>query len=306
MTDARTEHPFCDWAPTEQGYECTGCDETRPACNTCTRVLHTHNLACDRCITHARRTIEDTQEAATTPYAYQLGIKAIRYDKDRTTGGGEDILGSSPAKDDTELAAHIATKTNTAVLSFLRDPPNVLEPLMDWADAWADARGEEVATNTFDYLNSRIIWAVNNPDKSAWHDYRTEAGTIRNRLRSLVGLNHRADPVPCVHCGGKIIQKNGTHGLDQHLECTGCGLIWGNREQLNWVNMTYYRDLPNTHPDTLVTTEDARRILPDLKRNTLNQWISRGVIVSARRDTRGQDTYRLGDIHQRHTRTETA
>lgn len=306
MNDARIEHPIHDWAPTDTGYECTGCDETRPACNTCTRVLHTHNLACDACIKHARRTIEDTREAANTPYAYQLGIKAIRYDKDRTTGGGEDILGTNPAQDDPELAAHIAAKTNTNVLAILRDPPNVLEPLLDWADTWADARGETVTTNVFDYLNSRIIWAVNNPNQSAWHDYRTEAGTIRNRLRSLVGLNHRADPVPCVHCGGKIIQQNGKHGLEEHLECTGCGLIWGNREQLNWVNMTYYRDLPNTHPDALVTAEDARRILPDLKRNTLNQWISRGLIVSAGRDTRGQDTYRLGDIHQRHARTEPA
>jgi len=299
-----TENHTHDWAPTDTGYDCTGCDETRPACNTCTRVLHTHNLACERCITHARRTLEDIREAAATPYAYQLGIKAIRYDKDRTTGGGEDILGTNPAKDDIELAQHIAAKTNTSVLSILRDPPNVIEPLLDWADNWAERRDETRPDNVFDYLSSRIIWAVNNPDKSAWYDYRTEASTIRARIRNLVGLSHRAESVPCVHCGGKIIQKNGTHGLEDHLECTGCGLIWGNREQLNWVNMTYYRDLPNTHPDALVTTEDARRILPDLKRNTLNQWISRGIIPNQGSNRRGQTLYRIGDIHDRHTGME--
>lgn len=298
------------WTPTPDTtlYACTDCPTTTHACHTCNQPATDANLACRHCLTRARHILDDIREAANTPYAYTLGLKANRYDRDILTGTKtETIGGTTPEPDDQEALTALALQHNLDLLTILRDPPNVLEPLLDWAASWADARHEPTDnTNVFDYLTSRLIWAANTPDTSDWHQYLEEATTIRTRLRQLVGLANTSEPVPCVHCGGTIIQRNGPHGLEDHRHCTGCGLTWDNREHLSWVNLTTYREIPHTHPDTLITTAQARSMFPNLKRNTLNVWIKRNQIRPAltpdgepATDIRGDQLYRAGDIADR-------
>ncbi|HLS02181.1 MAG TPA: hypothetical protein VK054_09415 [Beutenbergiaceae bacterium] len=291
---------------------CSQCPETVAACHTCGGPCDTANLACTKCLNQAKRTLHDIQEAAQTPYAYQLGLQAVRYDRDYLTGSiNETGTGNMPAPDDIDLARTVAKSTGRTILEILRDPPNVLEPIITWTEAWREHHNENAPTNPYEYLTKKHVWAANNPNQSGWHDYLTEIKTIRTRLRALVGLADRMEPIPCVHCGGKILQRNGTHGLEDIRTCTGCNLTYENEDHLTFVNFTYYRAIPETHPDTPVTTDDARRIIPDLKRNTLNQWIKRKHITplqddegNPRTNVRGELLYRIGSIYERHTRKD--
>lgn len=309
MTEICSTHTWEQAANGAPIYGCTQCPEITHACHTCNTPMTTANLACHGCLDHAHRTLDSIREAADTPYAFQLGIQATRYDRDITSGTPtHDPRGSTPDRDDITELGPLAEATNVNVLTILRDPPNVLEPILDWAHMWATHRGETLTdTNVFDYLTSRLTWAANNPDTSDWHQYRTEARTIRTRLRRLVGLSDKTVSTPCTHCGGQIIQRNGDHGLEDHLTCTGCGTTWGDRELLNLTNLNHYRDIPHHRPDTLVTPDDARRMIPTLKRNTLNVWIKRRLIEPAltpdgtlHTNQLGQPLYRIGDIANRH------
>lgn len=304
--------PVCarhTWVPSTDGalYVCADCPEETGACHTCGAAMTTSNLVCARCLEHARRTLADIQEAANTPYSYgTLGLKAVRYDGERTSGTkADDPRGATPARGlDADLIA-LATGGGVDVIAILRDPPNVLEPLLDWSDRWAEARGENAhGMNVFAYLDTRLLWAANNPDTSAWHDYLDEARVVRTRLRRLVGLAPVHTPAPCVHCGGNIIQEQSERGLEERLRCTGCHMTWRDREHLAAIEARAVKLAPSQSPDTLVTVEQARAAMPHVKRNTLNQALKRDRAkpepeqrAPERGRTRRDDPiYRLGDL----------
>lgn len=298
------------WTPTSDAtmYACTECTETTHACHTCARPCPDANLACPSCLTRARRTLDDTREAATTPYTYGiLGLKAIRYDTERTTGAAtvEDPRGSTPARVPDGELFELTGRVGIDLIAILRDPPNVLEPLLDWADRWAETRNENAhGSNVFDYLASRLLWAANNPEVSLWHEYLAETHAVRARLRRLVGLAPTHHPTPCVHCGGAIIQEQTDRGLEDRLRCTGCGMDWRDREHLARVERTHAVLAPAEKPDTLVTLEEARAALPTVRRGTINVAIHRDRklpdeqrrIPERGKNRRGQPLYRLGDL----------
>lgn len=305
--------PVCarhTWVPSTDGtlYVCADCPEETGACHTCGAALVLANLVCARCLDRARETLADIQVAANTPYTYgTLGIKAVRYDGERTSGSrGEDPRGSTPATGLDQLLAEMAPGGGVDIITILRDPPNVLEPLLDWADRWAEARGETAhGMNVFAYLDTRLLWAANTPDTSAWHDFLNEARVVRSRLRRLVGLAPDHAAAPCVHCGGEIVQEQTElHGLEERLKCTGCHMTWRDREHLAAIGARAARLAAHLQPDTLVTVEQARAALPHVKRNTLNQALKRDRAKpepeqrapERGRTRRDEPTYRLGDL----------
>ena len=285
MTDT---HPTHEWQPTNNGYECTGCDETRPACNTCTRVLHSANKACEACLDNARTVLEQTANAlGHWQYARRSLIPAIRYDRDRSD------TGTNP-EDQPPSIQH---------------PRDVVDCLWSWADNWAEKLTEttntttEVAGPVTEWLAAHLTWAANNPEQSGWDDYHGEARSMRHHARRLAGLLPKRHYGPCVHCGGRIVQdwaderwQPNTDGLSDTVRCTGCGLTWKNHKAWMFTNRHTLRFLPEAFPDQLVTIEDAWMIYPEVPKGTWRRWVSEGDLPRKGQDERGRALYRVGDM----------
>jgi len=292
VTDTRCHHEWI--AITAAEYACTQCGDTAMPCTQCGDPLETANTVCDRCVTRARRIVADVAEWITTfEFGVQLiNLRAIRYDRDKVTGSddaarlpfGLDQIIEDP--EDTRIAA-------------VKHPDDAVAYLRDWAETWATARDETTGDDPLGYLLDRTLWAMQNPADSAWADYRGEALQVRATVRRLLGIAPEREPVPCVHCGGRIIRDWTTDGLDDVRKCTRCRMEWPSEARLHHTNMLVHQQLPDTHPDALVTTEQARRIYPRLNAATLRSWIHRGHLPPAGTDVRGADLYRLGDITHR-------
>src|SRR5699024_9630044 len=78
-----------------------------------------------------------------------------------------------------------------------------------------EQRGETIAM-----LKRLTTWAINNPAKSGWHDYLTEARTVRHRLYTIVGLNPEKETIPCPYCGSTLIRRWTHTGLAPDFRCT--------------------------------------------------------------------------------------
>ncbi|MGW8565672.1 hypothetical protein [Isoptericola sp. NPDC055881] len=292
MTDPRCHH---EWTPTDTGlFACTQCDETTSPCTQCGEPLNTANTVCDRCVTRAKRIVSDVAEWMTTfEFGVQLvNLRAIRYDRDKITTSddaarlpfGLDQIVEDP--EDTRIAA-------------VKHPDDAVKILHGWADTWATTRDETTGGDPLGYLLDRTLWAMQNQADSAWADYHAEALQVRATVRRLLGIAPEKEPVPCVHCGGRIIRDWTTDGLDDVRRCTRCRMEWPNEARLHHTNMLVHAQLPATHPDALVTTEQARRVHTGLNAATLRSWIHRGLVTPAGTDVRGAPLYRLGDITTR-------
>ncbi|MFE5309720.1 hypothetical protein [Isoptericola sp. NPDC056605] len=292
MTDTRCHH---EWTPTDDGtFACTQCSATTHPCAQCHEPLETANAVCDRCVTRAKRIVADVAEWITTfEFGVQLvNLRAIRYDRDKITTSddaarlpfGLDQVITDP--EDTRIAA-------------VKHPDEAVAILRDWATVWANTRTEIVGDDPLGYLLDRTLWAMQNQTDSGWELYHADALQVRATVRRLLGIAPEREPVPCVHCGGRII-RDWTHGgLDDVRKCTRCRMEWPTEARLHHTNMLVHQQLPDTHPDALVTTEQARRIYPTLNAATLRSWIHRGHLTPAGHDVRGADLYRLGDITDR-------
>ncbi|WP_159622686.1 hypothetical protein [Ruania rhizosphaerae] len=313
-----TDHHTHTWTPADDtGFACAHCEATTPVCGTCgDRPLEDAIAICRPCLTAERRILTTTATLVDQLPGNAreiLGIKAIRYDHTPTGGGDGLPFGIGSDDDDpVELAAIAATRGT--VIDLLRQPDNVLDVLHGWADAWTDAQQlPPWSGSVFDWLAGTLTWAAANPDASEWHTYREEARLVRSRIRTLAGLAPEREPAPCVHCGGKVVRDwtdpDGhphDRGLSDVLRCTGCGTTWGDRHRFDYLNLTTLRALPETHPDALVTVEDARLAVPTARRNTINQRLKRdrdrAAAGAPRRipergeDVRGRPVYRLGDL----------
>lgn len=294
MTDQHTH----EWQPADDRFECTQCEATTDPCNTCGRPLNTELTTCDRCLHNARRIITDITEAIDTipfHHAEIMGLRAIRYDRPVITGSadsdrlpfGLDRIIEDPDDPRIEAAKH---------------PNTAIDVLRDWATMWADTRGDQV-DQWDDYLTSHTMWAAQNPDASGWHDYLTEARRVRGTIRRLLGLTAVKEAAPCVHCGGPVTRTWLNDGLDDMRKCEQCGTTWPDETRLAYANRHTVLALRATHPDMLVTIEEAKAILPEARRGTLDTWARRGVEKPERakfpirgKNVRGTPTYRLGDI----------
>lgn len=305
-----THHHTWDVTTTPGIYACTECPDTAVDCTEgCGRILESHLVACDRCIERARTWVQDVINAlATVPFHHAeiMGLRAVRYDLDVVTGGGDrDRLpfGLDAIVEDVEDPR----------ISAARHPETAVDVLRGWARAWADARGDDRPSDELGYLVRLTQWAVQNPDASGWGVYRDEARQVRATVRRLLGLEPVREPAPCVHCAGDVIREWTPDGLDDVRRCTRCAMTWPDEDRLRFTNHLRILAAPVTDPDTLVTLEQARIALPDLKRNTINQVIKRDRdrtdpehpdhdpayeprLPARGVDTRGRILYRLGDF----------
>lgn len=292
-----TEREFGDTVTT---YTCIDCPVATRGCSECDRPLETSLTICQPCLTRAQQLITDVIDALNTvPFhiAEVMGLRAVRYDRDIVTTSndrdrlpfGLDAIIEDPA--DTRIAA-------------AKHPSTATDILYGWAVAWADTRGDQQPSDGMRYLIDHTLWAAQNPDDSGWTTYLDEARQVRATIRRLLGLDPIREPAPCVYCTGPVIREWLPDGLDDTRRCTRCGTTWPDEDRLRYTNRHTVFALPHTHPDALVTADDARRILPDLKRNTLNQALKRDRerdpdqrrIPQHGEDVRGHALYRLGDI----------
>jgi hypothetical protein len=292
-----------DWQPTEPhdtdashpGYECTECPATTTACTECGRPMTTTLLVCDPCLEHAKRPVADVARWM-TEHTYGVNLvtlRAVRYDRDKITSTTDD------ARLPFGLDQIIADPEDTRI-GALKHPDDAVRILHDWASAWADHRDETTSNDPLGYLLDHTLWAIQNKDHSGWDQYAHETRQVRATVRRLLGIAPVPEPVPCVHCGGRIVRDwTDDSGLADLRRCTGCHLEWPDATWLAHTNAQVLHALPTTHPDTLITTEQARRIYPQLHPATLRKWIQREHVVEHARDVRGAILYRLGDIAAR-------
>lgn len=284
-----------EWTLDAGTWTCAQCGDTTPACTECGNALDTSLTVCDPCINRARRIITDIATWMTTySFGVQLiHIRAIRYDRDRVTTSDDAArlpFGLDQITDDPEDTR----------ITAIKHPDDAVKILHDWAEVWAGERGETTGTDPLGYLLDHTLWALQNQRASGWADYHSDARQVRAVIRRLLGIAPEKEPVPCVHCGGRIIRDWTPDGLDDLRRCTRCHMEWANYGRLHHTNMLVHHQLPTTHPDADVTTEQARRIYPHLNAATIRSWIHRGHLTPTGRNVRGEPTYRLGDIAARH------
>lgn len=284
-----------EWQPSEPGpgYECLHCEETTHACIDCGRAMATSLLVCDRCLERAKRVVGDVARWMTehTFGVNMVTLRAVRYDRDRP-GATDD------ARLPFGLDAVVVDPEDTRI-SALKHPDDAVAILRNWSRSWADLRGEVIDDDVLGYLLDHVLWAIQNQSDSDWPQFIDEARQVRAVVRRLLGIAPEQEPVPCVHCGGRIVRDWTDDGLDDVRRCTRCGMEWETHARLLHTNALVLHALPKTDPDALATREQIWRVYPQLHPATLRKWIQRGHIVPRDKDVRGQDVYRLGDIAAR-------
>jgi len=290
-----------EWQPTEPhdlgegypGFECLHCEETTHPCLECGRAMGTSLLVCDRCLERAKRVVGDVAGWMTehTFGVNLVTLRAVRYDRDRP-GASDD------ARLPFGLDAVVVDPEDTRI-SALKHPDDAVAILRDWASSWADRRREVIGGDELGYLLDHTLWAIQNQAESDWTQFHDEARQVRAVVRRLLGIAPEREPVPCVHCGGRIVRDWTDDGLDDVRRCTRCGMEWETHARLLHTNALVLHALPETDPDTLATREQIWRVYPLLQRATLRLWIHRGHIQQRGKDVRGQDVYRLGDVAAR-------
>lgn len=313
-----------DWRPDDPdqptAYTCADCPATAHPCRTCPRPLeHATTRTCDRCISNARncvRDIRDLYHRLPDVVAAIGGLHAIRYDRGGTgkgTGTDTTIIGG----DALVMAAPGAlgpVRIDPALYAIeAKDPAPVLTVLAGWEDAWRAEQHHRAAERTSvaaaaEYLVVHAAWAAQHSD--TWEEFVEETRALRWRLRILTGDDRRPVKagVPCPYCSGTIVQHWTTDGLSDVRRCDTCGLTWASEAHFRMALREAHQALPHTHPDALVTIDDAKRIYKPrgVRPNLLDLWVHRGTITPvlddegrARRDERGALLYRLGDIDAR-------
>lgn len=158
---------------------------------------------------------------------------------------------------------------------------DVMDELGAWRQMWVARSGMGVG-GVIDDLKHLLRWAVHNDHLSGWDEYRRCVRKNKSQMQAIVGLS--PDPVAhrCMYCGARVVQdrcdsRGRVHadGRQDEVRCTGCGVVWDDLAAFQIVVRQEIRDLPTTAPDGLVTLDQARRIWPDVKRNTINQAIKR-------------------------------
>lgn len=290
-----TEHHAHEWEPSDSGFTCAECDETSAACVVTDTRRGEHAtgsslLICDRCIDHERRVLDDIASALGH---YQVqprsDIPAIRYDRDRSDGGGE----YDPAA--------------------INEPGDIVEILWSWAAMWSEGLGIELLPTATESIKGAMLWAAHHEEDSAFSAYRGEMRKLRHHARRLSGLLPKRHYGPCVHCGGRVVQdwaddrwRPLADGLSDVVRCTGCGITWGDRQRWDFTNRHTLRLLPEYFPEHLVTIEEAWLIFPEVPKATWRKWRQRDderhktgewLRMPIRSwDERGRPLYRVGDL----------
>lgn len=303
-------------------YACTDCPATARQCRSCPQVLDTAGRTCEDCVSRARndlRDIHDLYRQLPDVIAAAAGLHAVRYDQrggaktrstDTTIIGGAALVMAAGGATYTHLARGETSDTIATLLEAERhDPPSVLAVLTGWEDAWRTEQHQHAAERTstaaaIKYLILHTTWAAQH--SPTWDTYRADIRNLRGRLWALTGRSNAPEKsgVPCPYCAGTIIQTWSSSGLDDTRRCDTCGITWASEAHFMLAIREAHQALPDTHPDQLVTLDDAKRIYKGRVRpNRFDLWVGRGTLRPAvdetgqpRRDVRGQVLYRLGHI----------
>ena len=298
-----------EWTATPDGWACVECGETSATCRVCSRASGCSLLICDGCASAVGAVLRGIRSALElwqpTPLAT---LQATRYDRDVVHGQGTGT--------DDRLPFGITLDEPHPGIVHAAD---VVGIIWDWVEMWREVSGIPDELPPLESLRSHVMWAVHNPEKSAWDDWLREMRSLRHHARRLAGLLPRREHGPCIHCGGEVVrdwaERDWTpraDGLSDEARCTGCGMTWGNYGAWKFAQKHTIRLLPHAEPDMLVTLEEARAILPDVPAATLRSWMLRDREAGERGeeravpergwDERGVPTYRLGDLHALATR----
>lgn len=332
-----------DWQPTHDGnaYACTRCEATAQPCRTCGKPLeHASSRTCDKCVSDARnlvRDIRDLYRRLPDVIAGIAGLHAIRYDhagsaKPQKGGkgtattiiGGSAFVMAGPGNADKSRLGPGEDPQSEVIRSLMaaeqHDPPSVLGVLTFWEDTWRQEQHQAAATSTSvteatEYLVHTTTWAAQH--SPTWDEYLTDLHGLRGRMRNLTGDSQPPVKagVPCPYCSGQIVQTWTGKGrsLSDIRECDGCHLTWASEAHFRMALREAHQALPDTHPEQLVTIDDAKRVYKPrgVRPNLLDLWVHRGLLLPARttdgrerRDVRGALLYRLGDIADRLTPME--
>jgi len=283
----------------------------------CGRVLETVGRTCEPCVSRARndlRGVRDLYRQLPDVIAAAAGLHAIRYDRTGGTrgddtqivGGDAFVMAAGGTADKTRLGRRETTIDPALLDAERRDPPSILAVLTFWEDAWRQEQHQHAATVTgvdaaTTYLVVHVQWAAQH--SATWGDFLTDLAVLRARLRTLTGAAQgpvRA-AVPCPYDGGTVHRQWTDRGLTDTRRCDRCGITWESEGRFMLAILEAHQALPVTHPDELVTLEDARRVFKPrgVQAATLRQWVHRGVLVVRGQDARGRDLFRLGDIADR-------
>jgi hypothetical protein len=306
-----------DWRPTdEQDYRCALCEETTSPCNTCGLPVGSSLAICSRCLDRAHQLLDDLRAyIREIPDGVRTvaGVRAIRYDLG--SAGGQDDDGRLPHS----LDALYVEDVPVCGPSSIRSSYGAMDLLESWVDDWAEKSGDAVgARDTIGYLRAHTLWAAQNSE--GWLVYLDELRATRAVVRRIAGL--APEPVGvCPSCGGNVVRdwrlplgerwergrlRRGSRleGLDDVARCNRCGRRWTGREHLVLEQTARLLELADTDPDVWVTLEQARRLVPTVRRNTINQVLVRDrrrPVERQRLPVRGHDDagvelYRLGDV----------
>ncbi|WP_159794487.1 hypothetical protein [Puerhibacterium puerhi] len=330
MTPTCDQH---DWRvvvdPAADGHTvwgCATCTLTVPGCLHCGhRLEHTALTVCDRCVTAGRRLVLDVlDDLDRFPYTVLevTGLRSARYDLVRTTSSDDDL------RLPFGLDAHIADPA--AGFTGAKHPETALDVLREWANTWADFRGEPHPHTWETYLADHTLWALQNPNDSDWNQYQHEARQVRTTVRRILGITPVPEGTPCPDCGGTTVRdwqpradhtptheadpathRRGlpTEGLADTVRCTRCHRSWDTTTDLHLTALAAMETLPGHRPWALLTFAELVLALSGrVGRQTIATWIHRGHLrpmqgpwprsekrVRRRRDGTTERLYRLGD-----------
>lgn len=263
MTDVTASTPDkCShqWTKIEDIYQCNECGDTCAVCNACSGPTRSALLVCQSCLDRCDEVLTDITAALSHwEPAPRTAIRAIRYDQDRR-GGNVD---------------HVPLDTSDT-------PPDIEAVLWDWVAMWTELSGDAKNVEAVEYLRGHHLWAAHNAEQAAWDDYRREMGQLRHRARRMAGLLPQRQAGACIYCGDDVVRdwaddqwRPRKDGLSDNLRCTGCRTEWEDRNHWRFANRHTILALPQTHPERLVTGEDARTIFPEVPAATWRSWAHR-------------------------------
>lgn len=307
-------------------FMCSECGATAAECNTCGHPVTTSaNLICQRCLDREREVLAHIGEAwkeigPDKVEILQLGTIDHDARTRRPTSKYPDQVsvplgaGDLDSPDDLELIYGILrADSSKSLLQLLRDPANIIDALHEVAEDWAGQREVSASGNVLTWLGDNMLWAAQTLTYQEWSDYRSTVRTVRHRIRHVAGMLPERDPIPCLNCGeaDTVVQdwidKHGRpypNGLSDSLRCMACGYVWDDRAHFDFLNLTTVRAAATRFPDTLVTLEEARAVLPRARRGTINVALHRDRkrppdqrrIPQRGTNAVGLPLYRLGDI----------
>lgn len=244
-----------------RAFMCTQCGERCPGCNVCGGPTNSSLLACQRCLDREAQVLTDIEDALSHwEPSSRSAVKPTRYDRD---------------------TIHRSSSRETPA-PVDESPADIEAVLLDWVALWTEVSRDPQNLGPADYLRGHLLYAAHNAERAAWDDYRDEMRQLRHRARRMAGLLPQRQAGLCIYCGGTVVRdwadekwQPRRKGLSDEFRCTDCRTQWEDRERWQFANRNTILALPLTHPERLVTREDARMIFPAVPPATWRKWVQR-------------------------------